>query len=251
MILSMIMGYKGVVILFFGLLLGCKTHAVIVQESYKSGNLKTEKLTGNSYLHISYLETNTWGKVPCNGLIVVDNSEAIVIDTPTNDRASADLIDWIENKQGIKVKAVVATHFHDDCLGGLTEFHKAGIPSYALDQTIYLAKVIGVTVPQNGFDGYLELKVGNKIVMNEFLGEGHTRDNMISYFPSEKLLFGGCLIKAKGAGKGNLDDANVSEWSNTVLRLKDEYPQTEVVIPGHGKTGGIDLFDYTIALFKE
>ena len=231
-------------------------HATVKSQSidklhYESENLRIERLTESTYVHISYLETDTWGKVPCNGLIVVDNGEAIVIDTPTNDKASDELIDWIENKEGSKVKAVMATHFHEDCLGGLAEFHNARIPSYALDKTIDFAKVKAVTVPQNGFDGYLELMVGDKKVMNEFLGEGHTKDNIISYFPSEKVLFGGCLIKANMAKKGNLNDANEDEWSNSVVRLKDTYRDVKIVVPGHGKVGGIELLDYTIALFKE
>ena len=218
---------------------------------YESENLRIERLTASTYVHISYLETDAWGKVPCNGLIVVNDGEAIVIDTPTNDKGSDELIDWIENKEGIKVKAVVATHFHDDCLGGLAEFHKAGIPSYALGQAIDFAKVKGVIVPQNGFDAYLELMVGDKKVINEFLGEGHTKDNIISYYPSEKVLFGGCLIKANKAKKGNLNDANEDEWSNSVVRLKDKYRDVKIVVPGHGKVGGVGLLDYTIVLFKE
>lgn len=223
----------------------------MVNLPHESGNLSITRATGHTFVHTSYLNTEKYGRVPCNGMIVMVHNEAILIDTPTDQMASAELIDWIENQNGYKIKAVVATHFHEDCLGGLIEFHKAGIPSYALGQTIHLAKVMGATVPQSGFDRYLELMVGNKIVINEFLGEGHTQDNIISYFPSEKVMFGGCLLKTQGDGKGNLNDANVSEWSNTVVRLKDEYPHTKVVIPGHGKIGGTELFDYTIALFKE
>ena len=238
-------------LLFLGLLLlGCKSKAWVGQK-YDSDNLKINGLTQHAWVHISYLNTEKYGKVPCNGMIVVDRGEAIVFDTPTNNWASEELIEWIENLNNVKVKAVVVTHFHADCLGGLEAFHKNNIPSFALNRTIALAKREVMTMPQNGFESKLELKVGRKKVLSEFWGPGHTEDNIIGYFPSEKVMFGGCLIKTKGASKGNLNDANVSEWSNTVVRLKDEYPNAEVVIPGHGKTGGIDLFDYTIALFKE
>ncbi|MEZ4957420.1 MAG: hypothetical protein R2825_27935 [Saprospiraceae bacterium] len=97
---------------------------------------------------------------------------------------------------------VVVTHFHDDCLGGLNEFHNKQIPSYTSFKTIELAKLEDNPEPLNGFDDYLELKVGNKKVINQFLGEGHTKDNIVSYFPAEKVLFGGCLIKTLGASKG-------------------------------------------------
>ena len=84
----------------------------------------------------------------------------------------------------------------------------------------------------------------------EFAGEGHTKDNIIGYFPSENVMFGGCLIKEIRAGKGNLEDANVNDWSATVEKIKQEYPKTKIVIPGHGKYGGTELLDYTIKLFQ-
>ena len=64
------------------------------------------------------------------------------------------------------------------------------------------------------------------------------------------MLFGGCLIKELGAGKGNLEDANVAAWPQTVATLQQAYPATRVLIPGHGKAGGLELSDYTIQLFK-
>lgn len=217
---------------------------------YKSETLIIEKLSENSYLHISYLETETYGKVACNGVIVIDNGEAIVFDTPSSDNDSRELIDWIEQELNCKIVAVVATHFHIDCLGGLAEFHQRNIPSYALNQTIELTKADQKTLPQHGFDQFIELNVGAVKVVSEFLGEGHTRDNIVAYFPSEKLLFGGCLIKAIGAGKGNVADANVGEWSNTVAKVKAKYLDVKIVVPGHGKSGGQALLDYTIELFK-
>jgi len=73
----------------------------------------------------------------------------------------------------------------------------------------------------------------------------------VGYVPSEKALFGGCLLKHVNASKGNLADANTSEWSSSVAKIKKEYPDLEIVIPGHGKNGGIELLDYTIKLFQQ
>lgn len=84
----------------------------------------------------------------------------------------------------------------------------------------------------------------------KFFGEGHTKDNVVGYFPEAEAIFGGCLIKESGAGKGNLEDANVAAWSATVKKLKRSYPRAKTVIPGHGKSGGRELLDYTIKLFE-
>ena len=141
-------------------------------------------------------------------------------------------------------------HYHDDNLGGLDEFHKQGIVSYAYNRTIQVAKENNLPVPQHGFEQSIELKVGSKKVNVGFFGEGHTRDNIVGYFSSEDIMFGGCLIKEVGAGKGNLAEANADEWSETVRKVKEAYPKVKKIIPGHGKSGGIELLDYTIHLFE-
>ncbi|NBO59268.1 MAG: MBL fold metallo-hydrolase, partial [Chitinophagia bacterium] len=86
---------------------------------YRSKDLLIIQIAPNSYQHISYLQTNDFGNVPCNGLVVRDKNEVIIFDTPTHDKAAEELIQWIENKLGSKIKAIIPTHFHNDCLGGL------------------------------------------------------------------------------------------------------------------------------------
>jgi len=228
-------------------LMGCKTSSPTL--GYETPTLKIEPLTEHTYLHVSYLQTESFGKVACNGMIVVDDGEAIVFETPVNNEISEELLEWVKSKD-LYVKAVVATHFHDDCLGGLQAFHNRLIPSYANQNTIALVQDKDVTIPLNGFSKTLELQVGNETVILDFMGEGHTVDNIIGYFPKDQTMFGGCLIKSVGAGKGNLEDANTAEWSQTVAQVKAKYPNASLIVPGHGQYGDRRLLDYTIALFK-
>lgn len=218
--------------------------------THESANLTVIKISEHVYQHISYLQTNDFGKVPCNGMIVVDNGEAVIFDTPTNPESSKELIEFLKERN-FKIKAVVATHFHDDCIGGLDEFHKIGVPSYANKLTIDLLKEEPKNIPQNGIDKEFTIKVGYKKVYLNYFGEGHTRDNIVAYFPDENILFGGCLIKEMDASKGYLGDANENDWSETVARLKKKYPDIRTIIPGHGKPGGMELADYTIQLFEK
>ncbi len=218
---------------------------------YKSDALIITQISKNSFEHTSFLQTDEFGYVPCNGLFVRNNNETIVFDTPTNDKSANELIKWINESLKCKINAVIPTHFHDDCLGGLNAFHQNNIPSYANAKTIELAKEHKMpAIPQNGFTDKLILKVGKKNIIAKFFGEGHTKDNVVCYFPSEKILFGGCLIKEIDANKGYLGHANIATWSNTVENVKKEYPNVKIVIPGHGKYGDKKLLDYTIKLFK-
>ena len=220
------------------------------KEVYKSANLSVIQITQNAFQHISYMKTNDFGNVACNGLIVRNSNEAIVFDTPTNVNSSEELIKWIKETLHCKIKAIIPTHFHDDCLGGLKAFDENNIPSYSYYKTIELAKINGFVVPKNSFNESLILNVGTEKIVVKFFGEGHTKDNIVGYFPSENVMFGGCLIKTLDAGKGYLGDANVSDWSETVEKVKKEYPNVKIIVPGHGDYGNQKLLDYTIQLFK-
>jgi len=218
---------------------------------YKTETLVIEQITPTVFKHKTYLQTQDFGRVGCNGMVYIRNNEALIFDTPTSDAVSKELIEWVITKKKATISGVVVNHFHKDCLGGLNEFHTQGISSYANSLTITLAKMKNWTLPQNGFDGKLTLTLGAHKVITQFLGEGHTKDNTVSYLESERVLYGGCMLKSLNASKGNLEDANELAWPNTVATVKKAFPNIEIVIPGHGKVGDASLLDYTIQLFKK
>lgn len=47
-------------------------------ETYKSNILKIERITHQVFQHTSYLETRSLGTVPCNGMVYINENEAIV-----------------------------------------------------------------------------------------------------------------------------------------------------------------------------
>ncbi len=218
---------------------------------YKTDNLIIRRLSDHVYQHISFLNTNDFGRVSCNGMLVVNQNEAVVFDSPADNTSTGELIKYAD-KLGARIKAVIPTHFHEDCVGGLEIFGKYNIPGYASNQTIALLKNKNSRFAKvlTGFDDSLAMDVGNKKVYTVYFGEGHTKDNVIGFFPEGKAVFGGCLIKETGAGKGNLEDANIKAWPGTVNKLKKKYMGVQIVIPGHGKAGGTELYDYTIKLFE-
>lgn len=219
---------------------------------YESENLIIKRLSNHIYEHISFLNTDDFGKVACNGMLVVNQNKGIVFDTPTDNKSSLELINFATKKIKCKIIALIPTHFHEDCVGGLEAFEKHNITTYATNQTIELLKKNGqnLSKPIKGFDDNLTLNIGNRKVYAEYFGEGHTKDNIVGYFPEDNAIFGGCLVKKVGASKGYLGDANTNKWSETVRKLKLKYPEAKIIIPGHGEWGGTELFDYTIKLFE-
>ncbi len=223
--------------------------AMAQQKFHNSDRLLVTSLSKNTFVHTSFLETDDFGKVACNGLLVRSGREVAIFDTPTDDASSQELIRWVQDVLKCTIVVVVPTHFHNDCLGGLAAFHAAGIPSLAHAKTIELATQNQMTAPQKSFTDSTSIWLEGQEIKIRFFGEGHTRDNVVAYFPTEQVLFGGCLIKELGASKGFLGDANVPAWSETVSKIQASYPQVKHVVPGHGAAGNAKLLEYTRQLF--
>lgn len=230
-----------------------------VQDSYAqaseiikvSEDLDILNLSENIYLHRSYASVEPYGRFYSNGMIYTSGDECLVFDTPMSKEITQQLLDWIEKELKLKVVGVVVNHFHDDCLGGLDLFHQKGIPSYSGKMTQTLAEKDTVVVPQNGFKRRKKLRLSGEKIILFYPGEAHSKDNTVAWIPSEKVLFGGCMVKSLKSGKGNLADANVDAWPLTIKKVKEEFREAVWVIPGHGKAGGIELLDFTIKLFTE
>ena len=216
-----------------------------------SEDLKIIKLSEHTYQHISYLQTESWGKVACNGMIIIDDSEALIFDTPADNESSKLLFEHLISN-GVKIRGIVPTHLHEDCVGGLLELKNEEIPIYISNRTLALLEKDDQYIGYEflTFDNELTLNIDESSVVLEYFGAGHTVDNVTAYYQKDESIFGGCLVKEVGATKGNLADADIKEWSNTVSKVKHKYPNAKVVIPGHGNAGGIELLDYTIDLFE-
>lgn len=211
--------------------------------------LEIVKLSENNYQHISYLKLSQLNFYPCNGYVYISDGEAIVFDTPVDEVSASQLINFLQKDLKVKVTGVIVNHFHADAAGGLKAFAKANIPSYASSKTAQILKedAVEITYP---FETKQEINVGSAVVENTYFGAAHTQDNIVSYIADEHLLYGGCMIKSLYAGKGNLADADVQQWPKTVSKIKEAYPEVQVVIPGHGGKGDASLLDYTIELFS-
>jgi metallo-beta-lactamase class B len=206
-------------------------------------------LADDTWLHITQLRISDGNVFPCNGMIYIDDGEALILDGPLNDSLAALLIEYVERELDATVIGLVVDHFHEDGAGGIDEFHRRGIPTYSSAQTCRESAKRGEPCATIRFDDTLAIAVGDERVVCGYYGRSHAPDNIVTYIADRKLLFGGCMIKEMGAGKGNLADADTAAWSGTVRRVRAAYPDATIVVPGHGAPGGPELFDYTIEMF--
>lgn len=217
-----------------------------------SENLELMPFDESVYIHVSYHEFGKTGHFPANGLVYIDRDKAIIIDTPWSERETADLVKWIGGRLKASIQGVVVTHWHIDCMGGLGKIHRAGIPSYGHHQSRKIAGEKNLPVPKNGFENELTLKLNEKKLVCFYPGPGHTIDNIVVWLPDEKILFGGCLLKAREwQGLGFVGDADIDVWPETLENIWKKFPRARLVIPGHGPPGSLDLIDHTLELLKK
>jgi metallo-beta-lactamase class B len=208
-------------------------------------------LTTGIYIHVSDAELPGFGRFSSNGMVLVSDGKVLLIDTPVNDTLTAMLVSWITDSMRVKITGFVATHWHSDCMGGLGYLHRLGIPSYAHAKTIAIATQKKLPVPQHGFEDTLTLPLGKKVIECFYPGPGHSMDNIVVCVPDDKILFGGCLVKALDAqGPGNTVDGDVHAWPGSIDRVMQQFSSARIVVPGHGAFGGIELLRHTAELLK-
>lgn len=219
-------------------------------QKYKvSDDIEIIKITDRSYIHVTYSNMGSFGRVASNGLIFTVNGKAVLLDTPATDSLTKDLVRWICDTLRSEIVAFVPNHWHADCMGGLAYLKSLGIESYANERTIQIAKSKNLPVPLHGFKDSLKLNLNGGVIICDYLGAAHTLDNIVIWIPSEKILFAGCMVKdLSSKGLGNTADGDLNEYPETIRKVLNKYRSAKLVIPGHGRFDGVELLKHTLKL---
>jgi metallo-beta-lactamase class B len=204
------------------------------------------------YVHLTWHTLDQYGRFSSNGLIMIRNGKALMVDTPMDNDKTERLTRFLKDSLSVELTKLIIGHFHDDCLGGLGFIQRIGVESIAHSSTIEKCREVGLPVPSTPFTDSLIFDFQGEPVECRFFGPGHSFDNITVWIPEEKILFGGCLIRsADSKGLGNLSDAVVAEWDLTVKKLMKRVPGVQTVVPGHGDPGGVELLTHTIELVEK
>ena len=227
--------------LLLAVLLLCVAHSAVAADDLP--DLAIRQLTENVYLHTSYKVVDGFGLVDSNGLVVVVNNEAYIIDTPWSAQDTEKLLNWIAT-QGLAIRGSVSTHFHEDRTAGIGYLNSKSIPTHTSKLTNSILRKAGKAEASREFGSNFWL-VENQIEIF-YPGPGHSQDNVVVWLPEHGLLFGGCFIRAaESKGLGNMRDAFVSQWPESATRVLERYENARIVVPGHGKVGDAFLLQHT------
>ena len=218
------------------------------------GEVRLREIRDGVWIHVSTQRIGDGLVFPSNGLVVRDGDGLLLVDPAWGPENTTALLAAIEAEIGLPVRRAISTHFHDDRVAGADVLRAAGVAVYATPLTRRLAAEEGNAVPAEVLDGLDEAGAAVRLGPVEvfYPGAGHAPDNLVVYVPAAAVLFGGCAVhEASRETAGNVEDADLDAWPDAIRRVQARYPDAEVVVPGHGAPGGLELLDHSITVVEE
>lgn len=213
--------------------------------------LKITHLMGDFFVFTTY-NTYKGQLTSSNGLYMLTEKGAVMIDTPWDTTQFQPLLDSIKTKHNKSVVLCIATHSHKDRTAGLEFYKRKGIKTYTSKQTDEICKEQGEKRAEFYFARDTSFKIGNYSFQTFYGGEGHTKDNIIIWFDKDKILYGGCAIKSfEATDLGYIREANLKAWPLTLMKVKQKFPDYKFVIPGHQDWSSVKSIDHTLELLKK
>lgn len=234
--------------LFLMLFILCSINGFSQKDEYP---LEITHLKGNFYVYISYGTYNS-ERYPANAMYLVTKKGVILFDTPWDKQYYQPLLDSIWKKHHQNVIMCISTHFHKDRTGGLKYYRSKGIKTYTTCKTDSLSIIHHENRAQFLMAKDTTFHIGGYSFQTYYAGAGHTIDNVEILFPKEKILYGGCFIKSvKDKNLGNLEDADVKEWGNSLKKLQQKLPNPKYVIPGHNDWKNKNSLQHTLNMVED
>jgi len=253
------------------------TSTPLASDAMAVGSTKAETVSIDVDLTAQRLSPDVWlvqdrSFYDTNVLIAKMPGDTVIIASSFIDSVKTEkLVDWIKKSLRPKAIRAINTHFHFDGTGGNEAYHREGVETWSTQQTQDLykgradsmrsslaeslkgdhAKALKATknsLAKHSFhrDSGLEWDFQGEKVIVYYPGPAHSPDNLVVYLPAKKILFGGCMVRALDYDLGNTNDADLKNYHKSALALR-QFP-ADIVIPGHGTKGGMDLVEHTIAL---
>jgi glyoxylase-like metal-dependent hydrolase (beta-lactamase superfamily II) len=212
--------------------------------------LVISNLTGDFYIYTTYKMVKGY-RFPSNSMYLVTNAGVVLFDTPWDETQFQPLLDSIYERHQTQPVLCIATHFHDDRTAGLIFFKDKGIATCSSRMTYQLCALHDEKQAEKYFTGDTTFAIGGHVFETYYPGQGHSPDNIVIWFEKEKILYGGCLVKSEeNQGLGNIADANLSAWGNSILNVMKKYPDAQHVIPGHFAWSDKKALSHTFNLVK-
>lgn len=209
------------------------------------------KVADNVWVHTTNYRLPGQSPIASNGLVVRDGDDVVLVDGAWGELATVALLEAVKTEVGKPVTKMVVTHHHADKVSGVDAAERTGIEVFAHPDTPALAARSGFAVPNTSVAALKDAKSRTKVGTIEvaFPGPAHAPDNLVVYVPDAGVLYTGCAMRgADAASLGNIQDANLTLWPDTLNWMKAVYKDAKILVPGHGKGGDLSAIDHTLKL---
>ena len=208
--------------------------------------VEISQLADNVYMHRSFKDFGRYGVINANGLILIDEQSAFLIDTPWDSAQTQQVLDWLHS-QRLTLVGAFATHAHDDRAGGFALLNQMGIATYATALTQAQLQKQHMALASNVITDDASLGFADARVY--YPGAGHSADNQVVWLPNSHILFAGCISKdAQAKGLGSVKDADMAHWPVALQNLLQRFGDARLVVPGHNDPGDAGVLQHTIEL---
>ena len=213
--------------------------------------LEISHLTEDFYIYTTYRDYKGT-PFPANGMYLITDSGVVLFDTPWDTTQFKPLLDSIKARHNKEVIMAISTHSHDDRTAGLEYYARQGIRTYTTALTDSISKIKGEKRAEFLITDDTTFIVGQYTIETYYPGAGHTLDNIVVWFPQQKILYGGCLVKSTSSKSlGNVADADVKSWSGTIRNILNKFGEPEFIIPGHQSWNDNKSLEHTLRLLAE
>ncbi len=208
-------------------------------------------LTGDFYVYTTFNKYKD-DLMPANGLYLVTNMGVVMIDSPWDTTQFQPLLDSIKSRHNADVVMCIATHSHEDRTAGLEYYSKKGIKTYTTKRTDDICKRTNAKRPTFIINNDTIFTIGQYTFQTYYPGKGHAPDNIVVWFEKDKILYGGCFIKSVEAiDLGFLGDANVKQWSKSLVKVQKNFINPAFIIPGHQDWISNKSLEHTLELTRK
>ena len=216
----------------------------------KTSQLDIVHLTGDAYVYSTYHDYKG-SRISSNSMYLLTSEGAVLFDTPWDSTQFQPLLDSIKLKHGKQVVLCIATHSHEDRTGGLEFYRNQGIKTYTTRQTDQISQVKHEKRAEFLLKKDTTFKVGQYAFQTFYPGPGHAPDNIVIWVNKSKILYGGCFVKSTEANDlGNLADANIAAWPQSIKNVQQRFKKPKFLIPGHQDWSNTQSLQHTLKLIE-
>ena len=200
-----------------------------------------------------------------NSAVYIGENFVTIVGATWTPGTAAKLMQEVAKITDKPVREVIDTNYNLDRAGGNPYFKQHGIRVVSLQLTAELirrnwAEMVKdarrrqadypdspPALPDVTYPGSFDLQGGR--VKAIYLGPSHAPDDVFVYFPQEKILYGGCILKEE---LGNLQFADLQQYPRTLRKLQQLNLGYTTVIAGHDSPiHGPELVEHYLHLLDQ